>query len=83
MCVYIYILQVYIYIYIYIHFLANQGSLVTILSYKWSRPWLTGKQFPVDQHFLSPQTPINVENNFRKSISVEPKFALIFFNYIV
>ena len=34
--------------------------------------WSIGKQFPVDQHFLLPQTPVNVKNIFRKSIYIVP-----------
>ena len=32
----------------------------------------TWKKFPVKQHFPTPQTSVNVENIFQKSISVKP-----------
>ena len=35
-----------------------------------------GKQFLIDQQFLSPQTLVNAENIFQKSISIKPNTAL-------
>lgn len=35
----------------------------------------TGKKFPVKQHFPTPQTSVNVESIFQKSISVKPNTA--------
>ena len=35
------------------------------------------KKFIVDQHFQSPQVPVNEENVFVKSISIKPNTAQI------